>query len=122
MKSEEELYKMSSYYKRFKRPMTCPYCGSEMIFHHQTFYEGSIQEWICPICGLIMDDSSNISKERLREARRSWRKYLKRMLVKTREELERIEKAYSSYGKFMSPEEKREILGELLEESNEGTT
>jgi len=119
---EEKLYRMSYYYEKFKKPMFCPYCGSKMIFDYYVFYEGCSREWICPVCGLRIGDSYHITKEKLKAKRRQWRRYLKRERDQLRKRLARIEEALSSYGKFMSPEEKREILGELLEETNEGTT
>jgi len=118
---EEKLYRMSYYYEEFKKPMFCPYCGSKMIFDYYVFYEGCTREWICTTCGLRIEDSAYITKEELRRKRRAWRRYLKKELEELRRKLARVEKAYSSYGKYMSPEEKREILGELLEETNEGT-
>ena len=118
---EEKLYRMSYYYEKFKKPMFCPYCGSKMIFDYYVYYEGCTREWICPVCGLTVRDSAYITKEELRKKRRSWRRYLKKQLEELRRKLARVERAYSSYGKFMSPEEKREILGELLEETNKGT-
>ncbi len=109
-------HNISFYYRKAKEPLRCPYCGSTMAFSYHVYYEGCTREWICPTCGLSMPDSYPISEETRAAKRKAWREYLRKELETLRGALKRVERAYFSYGKFMSPEERREILGDILEE------
>lgn len=101
-----------------EKPIRCPYCGKEMDFATPHFYESHQSDyyWFCIDCGLRLGNKWDFSKEDLDRARKRWRKHLQTEMNVSKSTYERLKKLYNAYGRYYTPEEKRDLLIESIEE------
>lgn len=101
-----------------KAPIRCPYCGFTMDFCHWFGYEVRSRGWYwqCPKCFLRLPNLRDFEKKRLDQARRRYRKQLQESMEKAREKYKRLKNLYNQYGRYFTPEEKRNRLIETIEE------
>lgn len=86
-------------YSQWKHPLNCPYCGTEMHFYWDIYYEGSIQEWECRECGLILPDLKRFPPKFLASKRDQWRAELYTRMKEAYKKYEQIKRDYDTYGK-----------------------
>lgn len=101
-----------------KKPLRCPYCGGRMKFANPKFYEYSPERdwfWFCPECGLKLPNKNKFTKKELDRARKGYRRSLSRDMKEAKEWFERVKKLYNSFGRYFTPEEKRNSLIEAIE-------
>lgn len=99
-------------------PVRCPYCGKEMGFASPIFYEYHTSDWYwyCSECGMKLPNDREFPKDKLDKARKNWRKHLKEEMDEAKGRYQGLKKLYEAYGRYYTPEEKRERLIETIEE------
>jgi len=105
---------------KHETPLRCPYCGSKMSFKVFSSYQAHSSDWywLCPLCFLRLPNKADFNEEELTKARKKWRKKLKEKIKKLEAELSLYLKLYKCYGKYFTPEEKRDRLIETIEENS----
>lgn len=100
------------------KPLRCPYCGKEMGFATPIFYEYHTSDWYwyCTECNLQIGNVSEVSEKDLDKMRRAYRERLGRDMQESKMRYESLKNLYNAYGKYFTPEEKRDRLIETIEE------
>ena len=89
-----------------------------MDFATPHFYESHQSDyyWFCTECALKLPNRWDFSKEDLDLARKRWRSQLSKDMESHKERYKTLKKLYNAYGRYYTPEEKRDLLIESIEE------